>query len=78
MKTILGWGGRMRGLFADSKGPWGTNNDGAGSGGSEPSSDDGGSPGPWGDAPRNDARPTGKFHPRPALGGQRQGGNRPR
>ena len=36
----------MRGLFADSKGPWGTNNDGAGSGESEPPSDDGGSHGP--------------------------------
>ena len=59
MKTILGWGGRMRGLFADSKGPWGTNNDGSGSGGSEPPSEDGGSPGPWGDAPRRRRSPLG-------------------
>ena len=55
MSIISGWGGRVRGLFADSKGPWGSNT--GGSGGPEPSSDgsqDGGEPGqgPWGEAPR--------------------------
>ncbi|MCW3846088.1 DEAD/DEAH box helicase [Sphingomonas sp. LB-2] len=33
---------------------------------------------PQGDAPRNYARPKGKFHGRPSQGGQRQGGNRAR
>src|SRR5207244_12986047 len=32
MSNILGWGGRLRGLFADTKGPWGT---GSGGGGDE-------------------------------------------
>jgi membrane protease subunit HflK len=56
MSIISGWGGRMRGLFADTKGPWGP---GSGSG-SEPPQDesgsggqgDGQSNGPWGEAPR--------------------------
>jgi membrane protease subunit HflK len=57
MSIISGWGGRVRGLFADSKGPWGSDNAGAGgSGGSEPPSDgnEGGGQGqgPWGEAPR--------------------------
>ena len=52
MKIISGWGGRVRGLFADSKGPWGSNNAGPGSG-PEPSSEDGDqNQGPWGEAPR--------------------------
>ncbi len=54
MSILLGWGGRIRGLFADSKGPWGSNN--AGAGGPEPSSEgsEDGNPGqgPWGEAPR--------------------------
>ena len=54
MNMISGWGGRVRGLFADNKGPWGSNN--AGSGGPEPGSGDGSgddqSQGPWGEAPR--------------------------
>jgi membrane protease subunit HflK len=54
MSIISGWGGRFRGLFADNKGPWGSNN--AGPDGPEPSSgdtsgDDSGQ-GPWGEAPR--------------------------
>lgn len=45
MSTLQGWGGRFRGLFADTKGPWGQ-----GSGGDEPPSDEGS--GPWGEPPR--------------------------
>jgi membrane protease subunit HflK len=46
MSTFQGWGGRIRGLFADTKGPWGPSgsND-------EPSADDGHG-GPWGDPGR--------------------------
>lgn len=47
MTTISGWGGRVRGLFTDTKGPWGQSN----SDGSEPPADDG-KGGPWGDSPR--------------------------
>ncbi len=43
MSTFQGWGDRVRGLFADTKGPWGP----SGSGG-EPSGDDGHG-GPWGE-----------------------------
>jgi modulator of FtsH protease HflK len=52
MSTFLGWGGRVRGLFADTKGPWGQ---GSSDGGSEPhgeDSGDGGQGGPWGDPAR--------------------------
>jgi membrane protease subunit HflK len=53
MKIISGWGGRVRGLFADSKGPWGSGSSSSGgSGGSEPPSDDGQPNGPWGETPR--------------------------
>ena len=45
MSNILGWGGRMRGLFADTKGPWGSG------GGDPPAEDDKGS-GPWGEPPK--------------------------
>jgi len=45
MTSLLGWGGRIRGLFADTKGPWGP----TGGGGDEPPSGDGGSGGPWGE-----------------------------
>jgi modulator of FtsH protease HflK len=55
MSMISGWGSRVRGVFADNKGPWGS--DSAGAGGSpEPSSDgdegEGQPQGPWGEAPR--------------------------
>jgi membrane protease subunit HflK len=43
MSTFLGWGGRLRGLFTDTKGPWGPS-----SSGDEPPSDDGKPEGPWG------------------------------
>ena len=49
MTSLLGWGGRIRGLFADPKGPWGPS---GGSEDGEPPTGDGGS-GPWGEpAPR--------------------------
>ncbi|HEX6071777.1 MAG TPA: FtsH protease activity modulator HflK [Sphingomicrobium sp.] len=50
MSNLLGWGGRIRGLFAENKGPWGSSG-GDGDGG-EPPADDG-QGGPWGEpAPR--------------------------
>ena len=59
MKMITGWGDRMRGLFADNKGPWGSS---GGEGGDEPPAGDGGNQGqgngPWGEAPRRIRRPT--------------------
>ena len=48
MSNILGRGGRIRGLFTDTKGPWGT---GSG-GGSEPPADEGQGSGPWGEPPK--------------------------
>ncbi len=53
----MGWGSRIRGLFADTKGPWGP----AGKDdGDEPSHADssGDGNGPWGDPPRRIRRPT--------------------
>jgi membrane protease subunit HflK len=47
MNILLGWGGRIRGLFADTKGPWGSSS----GDGDEPPSDDGQSGGPWGEPP---------------------------
>jgi membrane protease subunit HflK len=44
MTSFLGWGGRIRGLFADTKGPWGPSGD------DEPPSNDGGGSGPWGES----------------------------
>ena len=52
MSTIFGWGGRIRGLFADTKGPWGQ-----GSNDTDPPSADEGK-GPWGEPPRRGRRPT--------------------
>ena len=48
MSIFLGWGGRIRGLFADTKGPWGPSSSGDG----EESSSDEGQGGPWGEPPR--------------------------
>ena len=45
MSTIAGWAGRVRGLFTDTKGPWG-----ASGSGDEPPGDDHGA-GPWGEPP---------------------------
>ena len=54
MSKILGWGGRLRGLFADSKGPWGSS--GSEGGGDSSPGDDGQSNGPWGEQPRRGRR----------------------
>jgi modulator of FtsH protease HflK len=56
MNMISGWGGRMRGLFTDNKGPWGPSGDTSSGGGDPPPDDSGG--GPWGDTPRRGRRPT--------------------
>jgi modulator of FtsH protease HflK len=56
MTMISGWGGRVRGLFTDTKGPWGPS---GGDGGDPPSSDDGGqAAGPWGEPQRRGRRPS--------------------
>ena len=53
MNIISGWGSRVRGLFADSKGPWGSGSSGSsGDGTPEPSSDEGQGNGPWGEPTR--------------------------
>ncbi len=55
MSNLLGWGGRIRGLFADTKGPWGpTGSDGGG----DASSDDGegAGKGPWSEPTRRGRR----------------------
>ena len=49
----MGWGTRIRGLFADNKGPWGPS--GSDGGGDPPSGDDN-SGGPWGEPPRKGRR----------------------
>ena len=61
MNIFPGWASRARGLFADSKGPWGPSTSGGGGssggggdGGTEPPSSPGG---PWAEAPRR--RPAG-------------------
>jgi len=51
MTTISGWGGRVRGLFTDTKGPWGQSG-----GDGDPPGDDGSS-GPWGEPSRRGRRP---------------------
>src|SRR5688572_3057630 len=47
MSILLGWGSRVRGLFTDTKGPWGPSGGGDGDSGEPPS--DGGQGGPWGE-----------------------------
>jgi modulator of FtsH protease HflK len=54
MDMISGWGGRMRGLFTDTKGPWGQSG-GGGDGGGDPPTDDS-SGGPWGETPQRGRR----------------------
>ena len=46
MSNFLGWAGRARGFFTDTKGPWGPSGSG-----DEPSSGDGHGSGPWGEQP---------------------------
>jgi membrane protease subunit HflK len=57
MNTISGWGRRARGLFTDTKGPWGSSGS---DGGGDPPGGDGGNQGngPWGEQPRRGRRPT--------------------
>ena len=50
----MGWGTRIRGLFADNKGPLGPS--GSDGGGDPPSGDDNSGSGPWGDPPRKGRR----------------------
>jgi membrane protease subunit HflK len=57
MDILSRWGGRMRGLFTDTKGPWGPSSDGSQGGGGDRPPDDG-SGGPWGDSPGRGRRPT--------------------
>jgi membrane protease subunit HflK len=54
MNTISGWGNRVRGLFTDTKGPWGS---GGSDGGNEPPAGEGGGQGPWGEPPKRGRRP---------------------
>jgi modulator of FtsH protease HflK len=56
MNILMGWGGRMRGLFTDTKGPWGPS---GGSGDAdEPPPGDGAGGGPWGEPAPRRRRPT--------------------
>jgi membrane protease subunit HflK len=55
MTTISGWGSRVRGLFTDTKGPWGS---GGSDGGGEPPAGEGGGQGPWGEPSKRGRRPT--------------------
>jgi membrane protease subunit HflK len=55
MNILSGLGQRARGLFADTKGPWGTSG-GAGNGDEPPPPED--SSGPWGDPPKRRKRPS--------------------
>jgi membrane protease subunit HflK len=57
MDILSGWGGRLRGLFTDTKGPWGPSDDSGHGGGGDPPADGGGG-GPWGDTPRRGRRPS--------------------
>jgi membrane protease subunit HflK len=50
MSNILGWGGRLRGLYTDTKGPWGPGS--SGGGGDEPPADEDKGSGPWGEPPK--------------------------
>lgn len=59
MTNLTGWGGRARGLFADTKGPWGPSS--SSGGGDPPPTDNGGSgpnPGPWGETSGRPRRTT--------------------
>ena len=60
MNIISGWGSRARGLFTDTKGPWGPSSS---DGGDDAPSGDGGpskepDKGPWGEPPRRIRRPS--------------------
>jgi membrane protease subunit HflK len=51
MSILIGWGDRVRGLFANSKGPWGSSG-----GEGEPPEDEPSGAGPWGEPPRRGRR----------------------
>src|SRR5687768_5845946 len=51
MSILSGLGARARGLFIDTKGPWGPTG-----GGDEPPSGEGGGGGPWGEPPKRGRR----------------------
>jgi membrane protease subunit HflK len=54
MDILTGWGSRVRGLFTDTKGPWGA---GGSDGGGDPPPDSGDQGnGPWGEPPRRGRR----------------------
>ncbi|HKP33414.1 MAG TPA: FtsH protease activity modulator HflK [Sphingomicrobium sp.] len=57
MNILTGWGSRVRGLFADNKGPWGSSGSDGGDE-SPPGGDGGQGSNPWGDVPRRGRRPT--------------------
>ena len=58
MNILIGWGGRIRGLFADNKGPWGSS--GGDDDGDGPPPGDGQGSGPWGEpGPRKRRVPIG-------------------
>ncbi len=50
MTSISGWAGRVRGLFNDTKGPWGSGGSGDDDSGAEPPR------GPWGEGPKRGKR----------------------
>ncbi|MDL2340786.1 MAG: FtsH protease activity modulator HflK [Pseudomonadota bacterium] len=56
MTIFHGWGGQVRRLFAISKGPWGSNDQGGDP--PEPPADGGKAPGPWGEPGRKPRRST--------------------
>jgi membrane protease subunit HflK len=58
MTSFMGWGARARGLFTDTKGPWGSSGSDGGSGDTPPPTSDGGNNGPWGEPPRRGRRPS--------------------
>jgi membrane protease subunit HflK len=52
MSIFMGWGDRARGLFTDTKGPWGPGDSG------DPPPDEGKGAGPWGEPARRQRRTT--------------------
>jgi modulator of FtsH protease HflK len=56
MSILSGLGARARGLFIDTKGPWGPNPESGGSGGGDEPPSDGGGGGPWGEPPKRGRR----------------------
>lgn len=52
MDILTGWGSRVRGLFADTKGPWGASGNDGGADPPAPSGDEGKPGNPWGETPK--------------------------